>query len=452
MSSPFSSKTSLPSIFSDGLVLQRNSEVTIWGWDRPGEKISVTGTWDDKKIRTKTNSDSCWWVKLKTPSAGGPFKIMIRGSNGILLNEVLIGEVWLCSGQSNMEWSARMGIDNGAQEIQEADYETIRLFKVKRNSADVPQLDCEGVWTRCTPASMKDFSAVAYFFGRHLFNNIKMPIGLIDSSWDGTPIEDWMNPKIIYDSEEFSTAFAKFPDLPWCPSGPGLTYNAMIVPLIPYKIAGVIWYQGETNTLNPIEYRRLFPALIANWRQVWREEFPFYYVQIGPYKYDKPFAGVLIREAQQMASSIPNTGMVVISDIVSNDDIHPKNKKDVGIRLANWALSSTYGKQDIPVSGPLFKDMKIEGNKIHVFFDYAENGLICKGENLTHFQIAGKDKKFVNARADIEGSSVLTHSKDIDKPLAVRFAWSNSAIPNLFNVEGLPASCFRTDDWEIELY
>ena len=208
---------------------------------------------------------------------------------------------------------------------------------------------------------------------------------------------------------------------------------------------------GRDNTLNPIEYGRLFPALIADWRKKWGYEFPFYYVQIGPYEYEKPFVGVLIRESQLMSRSIPNTGMVVVSDIVTIDDIHPKNKKDVGIRLANWALSRTYGKEDIPVSGPLFRDFRVEGNRIRIFFDYAGNGLRCEGEYLTHFQIAGKDQKFVDAGAEIDGNTVLVYSEELDEPFAVRFAWSNSAIPNLFNSEGLPASCFRTDDWEIEL-
>jgi sialate O-acetylesterase len=224
----------------------------------------------------------------------------------------------------------------------------------------------------------------------------------------------------------------------------------MIAPLVPYPIAGVIWYQGEGNTYDPLVYQRLFPALIENWRTEWGQAFPFYYVQIGPFKYGTPQAAARVREAQRLSLSVPNTGMVVISDIGHSEDNHPRNKRDVGKRLADWALARTYGKDGIPFSGPLYREMKIEGNQIRVLFDFAENGLLCKGERLSDFQIAGEDRVFVEAEARIDGHSVIVSAREVRNPVAVRFAWADTAEPNLFNAEGLPASCFRTDNWNID--
>jgi sialate O-acetylesterase len=441
----------LPAIFSDRMVLQQNSEVTIWGWAKPLEQITVIGSWDRKAVHTTTDNHANWQVKLNTPAAGGPYTLIVMGYNTIVLQDILIGAVWLCSGQSNMEWSANAGIDNAAQEIQNADYPAIRFFQVAHRSATTPQLDCEGQWTVSTPQTMSNFSAVAYFFGRELYTNLNIPIGLINSSWGGTPAEAWMTPEVVLQNEMFASAAAKYKEVAWCPMEPGLAYHAMIAPLIPFQIAGVIWYQGETNTLNPIEYRDLFPALIKSWRTQWGKDFPFYYVQIAPYNYGTHPIGALLRESQSKSMSIPNSGMVVTSDIGNIDDIHPRNKLDVGKRLANWALSQTYGKKGIPFSGPLYRKMEIQGDRIRLFFDHAEQGLICKGEKLTHFRIAGKDKVFVEAEAEIDGNTIIVGANTVKAPVAVRFGWNNTAEPNLFNTEGLPASCFRTDDWKINL-
>ncbi|HEX9652681.1 MAG TPA: sialate O-acetylesterase [bacterium] len=451
ITSPATAKVTLPAIFNHHMVLQQNSEIVLWGWAKPLEEVTVIASWNRQALQTKADNHANWRVQLNTPPAGGPYSLIIMGHNTIILEDVLVGEVWLCSGQSNMEWPAGAGIDNAAQEIQDANYPDIRFFQVTHKSADVRQLDLDGQWTICTPQTMKDFSAVGYFFGRELFESLNVPIGLINSSWGGTPAEAWLNPAVVSTNEEFAGSAAKFTDVPWCPVESGSAYHAMIAPLIPYQIAGVIWYQGETNTLNPAEYRRLFPALMESWRKEWGKDFPFYYVQIAPYKYGRSNEGVLLRESQLMSMSVPNTGMVVTSDIGNIDDIHPRNKHDVGERLANWALARAYGKEGITFSGPVYREMKTEGEKIRLFFDFAEHGLQRKGEKLTHFQIAEKDRKFVDAEAEIDGNTVVAYASAVKNPVAVRFAWSNTAEPNLFNTEGLPASCFRTDDWAIKL-
>ncbi len=436
---------SLPKIFGDHMVLQQNAEVTVWGWGNPGEEVSVTGSWNQETVKTKASNLAQWQVKLKTPAAGGPFTVAVKGHNAINLTDVLIGEVWLCSGQSNMEWTTQAGIDKGAPEIPKANFPSIRFFTVPRRSADGAQLDVEGQWVVCTPQTMPHFSAIGYFFGRQIHQTLNMPMGLINSSWGGTPAEVWVNPQTIAQNQNLTQAAAKLEEVPWGPVKPGKAYNAMIAPLIPYRVAGALWYQGEANVSDPGNYAQLLPALIQNWRQQWQQDFPFYLVQLAPYKYGRPHEGAMLREAQRRSLNIPNTGMVVISDIGNKDDIHPRNKIDVGLRLANLALAKTYGKKDIVYSGPMYKSMTVEGNKIRINFDHAETGLVIKsGKDLTHFEIAGPDNQFVPASAKISGKAVIVQAKEIKNPVAVRFAWDNIAEPNLFNKAGLPASTFHT--------
>ncbi|QMU29499.1 sialate O-acetylesterase [Adhaeribacter radiodurans] len=438
---------SLPKIFGSHMVLQQNAEITMWGWGNPSEEITVTSSWNQEAVKTKASNLAQWQVKLKTPAAGGPFTIMVKGHNAINLEDVLIGEVWLCSGQSNMEWTTNAGIDNGAAEIPKANFPSIRFFTVPRKSADGAQLDVDGQWVVCTPQTMPYFSAVGYFFGRQIHQNLSMPVGLINSSWGGTPAEVWVNPQAIAKSENLVDAAAKLKEVPWGPVRPGKAYNAMIAPLIPFRLAGALWYQGEANVSDPGNYAQLLPALIQNWRQEWSNDFPFYYVQLAPYKYGRPHEGAMLREAQRRTLTTPNTGMIVISDIGNKEDIHPRNKIDVGLRLANLALAKTYGKKDIVYSGPLYRSMKVEGNKIRVSFDHAESGLVVKnGKELTDFEIAGSDQKFVKASARISGKTIIVQAPEVKDPVAVRFAWDNIAEPNLFNKAGLPASTFHPGD------
>lgn len=440
-----------PSVIANNMVLQQQDTVTIWGWTtKTIEPITVTGSWNNVAVTEKAVQGK-WTVRLVTPEAGGPYTISIKGHEEISISNVLIGEVWLASGQSNMEWSAALGFNNAKEEVTNANYPNIRLFHIPKHQSSTIQQDTPGKWKACTPESMKNFSATAYFFARNLHLKLDVPIGIINSSWGGTVAEVWVDEKVIDKDTELVEAQKELKENNWHSSKPGFMYNAMIAPLIPFTIAGTIWYQGESNRLAPHSYTKLFSALIKDWRSKWGYDFPFYYVQIAPFNYKEQDAGVLIREAQLKTLEVPNTGMVVISDIGNVNNIHPGNKQDVGLRLANWALAKTYEKNDITYSGPLYREMKIKDRKIIIHFDYAESGLQSKGDELTHFEIAGADSIFIKANAKIQGSTVKVWNKKVKNPMAVRFAWDNIAEPNLYNKAGLPASAFRTDNWKIKL-
>jgi sialate O-acetylesterase len=291
---------------------------------------------------------------------------------------------------------------------------------------------------------MREFSAIGYFFGRKLNEELGIPIGLINSSWGGTPAEAWIPEEVIQNDFALSKAAALQKPVPWGPVEPGRLYNSMIAPLVPFPIAGVLWYQGEGNTINGYAYTKLLTALIGSWRADWGKEFPFYFAQIAPYKYGKPSEGVVVMDAQRKALEVPNTGMVVISDIGDTTDIHPKNKKDVGLRFANMALNRHYKTIKVEDSGPLFSGMKIDKNKAVISFDHAA-GLHVKGGKITHFEIAGADRIYYPANATIINEQVVVESKNVKEPVSVRFAWRNTATPNLFNGANLPASCFLTE-------
>lgn len=479
----------LPAVFGDNMVLQQQSEVTIWGWADPGEEVAVTSCWG-ASAKTTTGNDGKWSVKIKTPKTGdGPHELTIKGNYTITLKNILIGEVWVCSGQSNMQWSMRASADP-EKNIAAAKYPNIRLFSVPRKYADQPQDDCVASWSECSPETVTNFSAVAYYFGKHLFDEMNVPIGLIHTSWGGTPAESWTRREIMEGNKElvpiidrYKEKIASYParlkqyeeklaawkvqaeklkaedkKVPRQPRKPRLAsshnpaslYNAMIAPIIPFGIKGAIWYQGESNVGRDYQYRTLFPAMITNWRDDWGlGDFPFYYVQIAPFNYRR--AGQEsqeLREAQMLTLSLKNTGMAVISDIGNIKNIHPKNKLDVGKRLALWALAKDYGKTDIVYSGPIYKSMKVEGDKIRLTFDYIGSGLkTMDGKEVSHLTIAGDDKKFVEATGVIKGNTIIVSSDAVKKPVSVRYGWSNTAEPNLANKDGLPASSFRTDDW-----
>lgn len=620
----------LPAIIGDNMVLQQNINAPIWGWANPGEAITVEAPWLKSPISTKADQDGKWMVKLKTPKTGGPYTITVKGYNEItLMKNVMVGEVWICSGQSNMAMGIGV-VNNSQQEIAAANYPNIRLFHVRHKISPEPVKTIDGKWYLCSPqavASQGDwagFSAAGYFFGREIHKKINVPVGLIETSWGGTPAEAWTSKKTLLSDPDFEAIAKKIPpvlspqeqkeseqkleqwaktlkgpdvglkekwmmadldqegwgemklpqlwedagldidgvvwfrksfelpdswqgedllielgpiddnEITWVngtevgktdgwdvnrryeipssvirpgknviavrvfdgrggggiygaaeqmklypadgsgddsislagrwlykvgriysllmpgqnPNKPTVLYNGMLAPLIPYGIRGVAWYQGESNAERAYQYRKLFPAMIKNWRDDWGQgDFPFYYVQIAPFKsWYKPFECAELREAQLMSLSVANTGMVVTSDIGDVNDVHPKNKQEVGRRLALWALAKTYG-HELVYSGPLYKSMQVEGDKIRIFFDYTGGGLMVKGPKLTHFTIAGSNQKFVDAEAVIDGNTVVVSSKKVKQPVAVRFGWSNTAEPNLFNKEGLPASIFRTDDW-----
>jgi sialate O-acetylesterase len=464
----------LPSIIGDNMVLQRGEKVAIWGW-------AVTA---DKKGQ--------WSFKMDSPKVGGPYKMTIAGKNVIEIDNIMSGEVWVCSGQSNMQWSVQNS-NNPKEEIAAADYPNVRLFSVTRKVAQKPLKDCQGSWAPCSPETVPGFSAVAYYFGRKLHKDLDVPIGLIHTSWGGTPAEAWTRKEVLEAEPDFkpiltrhAERLANFPQAkkdyekklqdwqqaaakakeegkkaprrpraplgPDSPHSPAGLYNAMIAPLIPYGIQGAIWYQGESNAGRAYQYRKLFSAMITNWRKDWGQgDFPFLFVQLANFMQTKPepaeSAWAELREAQTMALSLPNAGMATIIDIGEADDIHPRNKQDVGKRLALWALAETYDK-DIVYSGPLYKSMKVRRAKVVISFDHVGGGLVARdGEALKGFAIAGADRKFVWADAKIDGDTVVVSSENVANPVAVRYAWADNPVCNLYNKADLPASPFRTDDW-----
>jgi sialate O-acetylesterase len=645
----------LPSIIASKMVLQQQSNAGLWGKARLNTEVNIKASWG---VNGQAYSDSQgnWKTELKTPTAGGPFEIVFSTSDtSITITDVYIGEVWLCSGQSNMEmslngWPPSDTIANFKAEISKANFPLIRMFNVEHNYSEGPLTSLNGQWLVCNPATAGSFSATAYFFGRELFQNLNIPIGLVHSSWGGTPAEAWTDGKKLSELDNYSDIldklkiaqsqslvlkewlharksftvqnnlfsqalltdtmfrnkvsdietwptmnlptiweydslkefdgivwFQKSINIPdswngkslilelgaiddmdvvyingtkvggyentgnwntkriytihasiikpgenticirvWDTGGGGgfsgnaselkiypegkepnkiqlsglwhylpiaelnngvyyriansasdlktrpeqilkinqntatTLYNAMIVPIINYSIKGVIWYQGESNVGRAKEYESLFPALISSWRNSFKQpELPFYFVQIAPYTYEGFQHNKLaeLRDAQRKSLKVTNTGMVVTLDIGNVINIHPANKQDVGKRLSYWALAKTYGKTDVAYSGPLFDEMVIENTKIRIKFKYASKGLVSNDGELKCFQIAGADKVFVNAQAKIENNTVVVFSQKVVNPVAVRFAWKDTDVPNLFNTEGLPASSFRTDDW-----
>ena len=644
----------IPAIFSDNMVLQQKSSAPFWGKALPGVTVTINGSWG-KSVSGKVTADSLFQLSLKTPSAGGPYEVkMTVGDTEISYKNVLIGEVWLCSGQSNMEmplkgWMPNTPIEHSTESIANAKNPKIRLFTVTRSVSDSPKFNCVGKWSESTPETAAEFSATAYFFGRKLAEELKIPIGLINSSWGGTPIEAWISSHYLSELKEYKpvlenisgssaavkereTWLNKFPvlkmsnsenkweglsfqdeecsqinynDSKWktmilpvswentdvksfdgviwfrkkvkipsswigkelvlelgpiddmdvtfvngqkvgtsekdglwqqdriypikkemitdsvltvavrvidnqggggiyglkskmnitpadksekisiagnwnylavaeflngkfvvfgakdekyfsrpsvlvdlSPNTPTMLYNGMISPIKNYSIKGALWYQGESNTGHPENYNSLLSLMIKNWRGDWKSEsFPFYFVQIAPYEYGEVVESQKLREAQFKTMSVKNTGMVVTLDIGNPSDIHPANKKDVGERLAFWALAKDYGKK-IAFSGPVYKSMKTEKNKIILDFDYSGKGLEIKERNgQNNFLIAGKDKIFKKAQVQIKGGHLVLSNPEINEPVAVRYCWSNIEEGTLFNKEGLPASSFRTDYW-----
>ena len=630
----------LPSIIGDNMVLQQQETVPLWGWDRPGQLIGIEVSWLDSQFETTCDNKGEWIIEVPTPGAGGPYEITLSGSEKKVLRNVMIGEVWLCSGQSNMEMPLKgwpgQPITGSEQAIASAKYPQIRLFTVTRNTSYEPLEDCEGSWAECSPENAGDFSATGYFFGLELCKNLGIPVGLIHSSWGGTPAEawtsrgyigkipyfqtspgccdpaefrqkkldayqqvqekwlqslgflpesdeapdwashdyndkyweeidvpakwentrlgsfqgmvefrlgfkipkkwtgknlvlelgpideiditwvngvkvgthpnpyDWATPRvyeiprgvaragknilaiqvgntsgaggifgepgqlrIFPEGEESSArpvkgkwkarksmAYGEIVDMPYCnncseSNTPTTLYNGMINPLIPYRIKGAVWYQGESNRYDGELYSTIFPNMINCWRDSWGQgDFPFYYVQIAPYTYRDEISTGLVKESQQEALRLPNTGMVVTSDIGDLVTIHPPDKQSVGKRLAYWALAKNYGEDDLIYSGPLFREWEKRGSKIIIYFDHAEGGLKIEGPELLHIMIAGRNRKFVPARAEIQGETLVVFSPEIDDPAAVRFGWGNTDQTNLFNAGRLPAGPFRTDNWK----
>ena len=461
----------LPAIFGDHMVLQREQAVPVWGWADDGEKVTVEFAGQKVDATAKGGKWSVSLAALKASATGAKFTV--SGKNKVEFKDVVVGEVWLCGGQSNMEWSVSAS-KNSAQEIAGANNPLIRHIKIPHVTAATAQDDVKaGPWQLTTPQTAGSFTAVGYFFAREIQKEIGVPIGLIGSNWGGTRIEPW-TPPIGFQSvpalkEAFADKLATFPakspvvgkdkkavlDKDGKPvmnvsnGSPLAMYNAMIHPLVPFAIRGALWYQGESNNGEGMLYFEKKRALIEGWRKVWNQgEFPFLFVQLAPYRYNSPEKLPGIWEAQTATLSIPNTGMAVTTDVTTVRDIHPPDKQTVGHRLALWALAKTYNKPVTSYASPLFDTLKVEGNKATVSFKNTEGGLkSLNGQPLTWFTLAGEDKKFVEAKAELNGNTVTVSAEGVAKPVAVRFGWHELAEPNLANAAGLPASPFRTDKW-----
>ena len=487
-------------LFTNNMVLQANREIPVWGTADPGERVQVL--LEGRKVRaqdrTIADANGRWQVTLPKQIAmtddTQPLTLTFKGNNEITLTNILVGEVWIASGQSNMQMSLRSSQD-GEKAAAAATDHRIRLYTVPNVAAPIPlkTIASRPKWQECTPESVINFSAVAYYFAKHLRADLKVPIGIIHSSWGGTPAEAWTSRDALeevptlryynealdaamknYDPEkareQYEEALAKWEKAaaeaksagkpipnkprpqpnpavsPWSPSS---LYNAMISPLIPYAIAGAIWYQGESNAGKAFEYRTLFPTMIKDWRKRWAYNFPFLYVQLAPWNVPKEQIWPELREAQLMTLSLPKTGMAVITDVGDPTDIHPKQKEPVGQRLAIAARGIAYN-EPIEYSGPMFKSMRIDNDQILLAFDHVDGGLEKRGERLTGFTIAGADKKFIPALAIITGKDkVRVFSPRLKEPKAVRYGWANYPEVNLWNKAGLPASPFRTDAWEL---
>jgi len=438
----------LPAVIGDHMVLQEKTLVNLWGWSDPTEAVDVSVSWDTTVYHGRGSSSAKWSLQLKTPAAGGPYTITFRGHDTITVSDVLIGEVWDCSGQSNMEMSYSWGVKQYTADVNNAANQSIRLFHVPRLTAQYPQDDLKGQWVVCSPDAVKTFSLAGYFFGSKLHQVLAVPVGLIEANWGGTPAEVWTPRDSIEKNPVLRTAADSLKKSAGWPVEPSVTYNAMIYPLVNFTIAGVIWYQGESNVGTASTYHELFSTMIRSWRAAWKNDFPFYFVQIAPFSGYDGIRGAFLQEAQTKTLDVPHTGMIVVSDLVADlKNIHPIDKKDVGYRLADLALSKTYGQKDLPVEYPLFKSMNISKGKAVISFQNVANGLMVKGNVLNGFYVAGADKVFKAASATIKGNTVEVWSKEVPSPVAVRFDFTSSSVPVLFSKEGLPVNLFRTDEW-----
>jgi sialate O-acetylesterase len=442
----------LPSLVSSGMVLQQNDSVKLWGWAGPDEVVYVTTGWDNRKDSTRANNGAKWSLKVKTPKAGGPYKIDIKTRGyTTTLNDVLIGEVWFCSGQSNMDWSYYHGLKDIRAELPTCYNKNIRFFHILKTTSDYPQDDVKGNWEICDSTTLKRFSAVGYFFGKRINQQLNVPVGLIHGSWGGTPAETWVPDSFITKDALLQEAANKLQTFKWWPSAAGKAYNAMVAPVTNFNIAGALWYQGEGNTGTNGTYYPLMVTLINSWRAAWKKDFYFNLVQIAPYTYGNHNVGALVQEAQTKLLSHPKTGVIVITDLVDNiKDIHPSNKHDVGLRLANWALGETYGVSGIAYKSPQFETMTVAKGKAALTFKNAPNGLISKDKLVSGFFVSGEKEQWFPAEAKIEGNKVTVWSKNVPAPAQVRFGFGNTVIGNVFSKEGLPVIPFRTDNWAVD--
>lgn len=447
-------QTKMPAFFSDGMVLQQQSAAAIWGTDQAKKTIIVSGSWG-KSVKTVTDQWGHWKIKIPTPAAGGPYTIVVKGSQTIQLKEVLMGEVWLCSGQSNMEMPVRgnpsQPVVGSNEAILNSNNPAIRVFHAPHAFSKTPLTDVVGEWKAASPATTGNFSAAAYFFARKINAILGIPIGIIETSWGASSIESWMDSASL---ASFKTVvIPETLTIKEANTTHTMLYNSMLHPFVGYTIKGMLWYQGEANRTNAHEYQPLFSIMVNAWRKQWDQSiFPFYFVQIAPHSGIGSISGAMLREAQLKSMQlVPKTGMAVTLDIGEKNLIHPSQKEWVGNRLAYWALANDYNIKGIAYSGPVFKSMeKTLNNRLIVSFDYAGMGLTSFGKPLSDFEIAGEDQKYYAAQAIFtkdRPSCITVWADSVKAPVHVRYAFKNWVEGSLFNTQGLPASSFRTDNW-----
>ena len=480
---------SLPAILSDNMCIQQNATVKIWGWDDPGQRVEVRPSWTAESASTVATENGTWQLVVSTPSAGGPYTLALQGSTSASIDNILVGDVWVCSGQSNMD--RKLGMQPGQKPIvnfweaaQNADLPNIRLFVVERAVADQPQQDLKGEWVVCTPETVLEFSAVGYFFAHRLQQDLNTPLGMIESSWGGTPVEAWtrkdaLQNSFLVDKEESKKARFKADSIAYAanlaaydqgflneaPIQPesfhyqraphhhiGSLYNAMIHPLLNFSITGVIWYQGESNRGHPKIYAKQFPTMIENWRTDWSVgDFPFYFVQIAPYYYNGNFGIPPLWEAQEAALVLPNTGMASTQDIGQIYDIHPPEKEEVGRRLALLALEQHYKQDEIVSSGPQLSDVTYKGGEAVLTFDAKNSTFYFAGYGIggiPSFFVADQRRIFYPANVKQQDNMLILSADHIQEPVAVRYLWNDKANATIYNLHGLPTPGFRTDNWD----
>ncbi|MBK0370881.1 sialate O-acetylesterase [Flavobacterium agrisoli] len=455
-------KIKLPALFTDNMMLQQKSNAPIWGWAEKNANVVIITSWDAKTYKVKADTSGKWKTNLQTPAFGGPYSIeVVEGKDKVVIKNVLIGEVWLCSGQSNMEMPLKgfqgQPVKNGNETIVRSSNNNIRLITVPRATVLEPKEDFEGKWEVASPKSTSNFSATAWYFGSLLNEVLQVPVGMIVVSYGGSSMEAWMNQEMLKDF-----ASAKIPttkeDLAKDPNRVATTlFNGMLSPVIGYGIKGCIWYQGESNYERASEYSALSQKMVSSWRTLWKQgDFPFYYCQIAPFNYKQfhpkdyveKYNSAYLREAQLKASTvIPNSGMAVLMDVGEENNIHPMDKEKGGNRLAFWALAKTYGLEGFEYESPKYKSMEIKDGSVTVSFDNVENGIMTFEKEVVGFEIAGEDKVFYPAKTVVRRKSVVLTSDKVAKPVAVRFLWKDFAKAELFSGGGLPLSSFRTDEW-----
>ncbi|MBP1617368.1 MAG: Sialate O-acetylesterase [Bacteroidetes bacterium] len=442
----------LPAIISNHAVFQQSANVKLWGWAQSGSTVKICCSWNPSDtVKAEPGKDWTWEAAVKTPKAGGPYTItFISSTQKVVVSDILIGEVWLCSGQSNMEyafnWAA--GVLDAGDAVAKSTNNELRYFQLAHTYSNFPVENSDGEWKISSPETTPSMSVAGYFFGKTLNQRLKVPVGLIASYWGGTSVQAWTPQEVYQKDPELKKAADRLNPVNWSPVEPSVIYNSMLFPLKNYRIAGAIWYQGEANTEHPEDYGKLFEGLITGWREAFDNDFPFYYVQIAPWSGYWGISSALLREQQEKTLKLPKTGLISVADLVDDiSDIHPRIKKEVGMRLINLALTEQYGVTGLQPYFPKYAGHSIKKDKVTISLK-SLGRLTCKAKTPANFEISGADKKFYPAVAKIEtDGSIALSSKYVKVPVAVRYCFTNDGVPDLFDTNGLPLLPFRTDDW-----